>query len=501
MEVKPDSPFGGDGLGAAVEGLKAEIRDLYLADNVPWIIGYSGGKDSTAVLQLIWLAIAEILPGERHKAIHVITTDTGVENPVVAQWVLRSHKALADAAQAQHMPINVHLLRPELEESFWVNLIGRGYPAPRHKFRWCTERLKIRPSNSFISRVVAASGEAILVLGSRKAESVTRARTMLRHERSRTRARLSPNAGLPGTLIYTPVEDWSNDEVWMFLMQVQNPWGHGNRDLLTMYQGASAGGECPLVVDTSTPSCGDSRFGCWVCTLVDKDKSMSAMIQNDQDKEWLQPLLDLRNALDFRSGSGDGRSSDRHLRDFRRMNGDVQLLNDRPIPGPYLQSAREDWLQRLLEAQTWVRRNGPEDIRQDFTLVTLAELQEIRRLWVLEKHELEDSLPRIYAKATGQEYPGAPLDAAGGPVQDYMEVLAEVCGADRLHYELVRELLSVERRQRHRARRAGLFDELERAFRRSYYDSVDDAVDMARRQAEAKAGVGKASRLHARIEA
>jgi DNA sulfur modification protein DndC len=313
------------------------------------------------------------------------------------------------------------------------------------------------------------------------------------------RARLSPNASLPGSLVYTPIEAWSNDEVWMFLMQVQNPWAFSNRDLLTLYQGASADGECPLVVDTSTPSCGDSRFGCWVCTLVDKDKSMSAMIQNDQDKEWLQPLLDLRNALDFRGSDGGG--SDRHLRDFRRMNGDVQLLYGRPLPGPYLQSAREDWLRRLLEAQTWVRRNGPEGIREGFTLVTVAELQEIRRIWVLEKHELEDSLPRIYAKATGQEYPGVPLDAAGGLVQDYMEVLAELCGADRLHYELIRELLSVERRQRHRARRAGLFDGLERAFRRHFYDSVEDAVEMARRHAGAKATVGSASRLRSRAGA
>ena len=502
MDARRTSPFGGHGMGAVVESLKAEIRELYLADNVPWIIGYSGGKDSTAVLQLVWLAIAEVLPGERHKDIHVITTDTGVENPVVAQWVLRSHAALAAAAQAQHMPVKVHLLRPELRESFWVNLIGRGYPAPRHKFRWCTERLKIKPSNRFIRETVAASGTAVLLLGVRKAESATRARTMLRHERSRTRARLSPNAGLPGTLIYTPIEDWSNDEVWMFLMQVQNPWAYTNRDLLTMYQGASADGECPLVVDTSTPSCGDSRFGCWVCTLVDKDKSMTAMIQNDQDKEWLQPLLDLRNALDFRNNAGgDGGGSDRRLRDFRRMSGEVQLLGDRPIPGPYLQSAREDWLKRLLEAQTWVRRDGPENIRGDFTLITLEELQEIRRLWVLEKHELEDSLPRIYAKATDEAYPGAPLDEASALVQDYMEVLAEICGADRLHYELIRELLSIEHRQRHRGRRAGLFEELERAFRRSFYDSVEDAVAMAKRQAQAKNVAGKASCPPARARA
>ena len=101
-------------------------------------------------------------------------------------------------------------------------------------------------------------------------------------------------------------------------MQTPNPWGYENRDLLTMYQGASADGECPLVVDTTTPSCGDSRFGCWVCTLVDEDKSMQAMIRNDQDKDWMEPLLDLRNEL-------DPKREERESRDFRRMSGLVQL--------------------------------------------------------------------------------------------------------------------------------------------------------------------------------
>src|SRR6266436_5078250 len=95
----------------------------------------------------------------------------------------------------------------------------------------------------------------------------------------------------------TPIEDWSNDDVWLYLMQVRNPWGHDNKSLLGMYQGASEGGECPLVVDSSTPSCGSSRFGCWVCTVVDKDRSMEAMIKNDEEKVWMTPLLDFRNEL------------------------------------------------------------------------------------------------------------------------------------------------------------------------------------------------------------
>lgn len=477
------SVFAGGQFKQVVAGLEDEIRTLYTADDTPWIIGYSGGKDSTATLQLVWTAIAALPPADRTKEIHVISTDTLVENPIVAMWVAKSLDTMRDAAAASGVPIRTHRLAPELANSFWVNLIGRGYPAPRHKFRWCTERLKIRPSNAFITSVVKASGEAILVLGIRKAESSRRAANMKKHEARRVRDRLSPNSSLPGSLVYSPIEDWTNDDVWFFLMQSSNPWGYSNRELLGMYAGASADGECPLVVDSSTPSCGDSRFGCWVCTLVDEDKSMTAMIQNDDEKQWMLPLLELRNALDFRSGvdadGDDVDSTDRHLRDFRRMSGSVQLMSDgRPIPGPYIQSARESWLRRLLAAQVHIQKHGPRDCA-DLRLISLAELQEIRRIWVIDKHELEDSLPGIYEQATGIPYPGGPLDDDMVLGDAEMADLAESCGTDRLHYELCRELLSLTNNQKNVAKRSGLFTQLERAFERHFYTDESDAVSRA----------------------
>jgi DNA sulfur modification protein DndC len=214
-----------------------------------------------------------------------------------------------------------------------------------------------------------------------------------------------------------------------------------------------------------------------VCTLVDKDKSMTAMIQNDEDKEWMRPLLELRNDLDL----GD----DRHLRDFRRMSGRVQLFNDRPIPGPYTQPAREEWLRRVLEAQTWIRANGPESVR-GIELVTLAELHEIRRIWVVDKHEIEDSLPRIYEEVTSSAFPGFAIDDHFTVGASDISELAELCGDDRLHFELVRELLDVERRHKTMSRRAGLFDALEASLQRHYFVDEDDALDLARRRREAR---------------
>lgn len=475
---RPKSAFNEHGFKRTVELLEAEVGEMYLADGIPWVVGYSGGKDSTATLQLVWSALAKLDRAKLTKPVYVISTDTLVENPIVAAWVNKSLDIMGAAAAEAGLPLTPHRLTPDPTNTFWVNLIGKGYPAPRPRFRWCTERLKINPSNKFISSVVAASGEAIVVLGTRKAESTLRLQAMTKLEKQQLRAKLSPNTTLPNSYVYAPVAEWSNDDVWMYLMQVKNPWGYNNKDLLTLYQGASADGECPLVIDSSTPSCGDSRFGCWVCTLVEQDKSMQAMIQNDADKEWMQPLLKLRNELDVQD--------DRPLRDFRRMSGAVQLLNgrDEVVPGPYTQTAREDWLRKLLEAEAHVRAHGPEEMR-DLTLITLEELEEIRRIWVVEKHEIEDSLPRLYEETTGREYPGKRLDDGTVFSAEDMALLREVCGEDELHFQLTRQLLSVERRHRVMARRAGVFAELEAAIRRGFYDSADDAREraLARRSA------------------
>ncbi|MFA7265064.1 MAG: DNA phosphorothioation system sulfurtransferase DndC [Candidatus Nanopelagicales bacterium] len=464
-------PFGGRPMAEVIDELIDEIRELYTADDVPWIVGYSGGKDSTAILQLVWLALEGIEESKRKKPVYVISTDTLVENPIVASWVTGSLETMRSAAERQGLPIEPNRLVPAVKDTFWVNLIGKGYPAPRPKFRWCTERLKIKPSNAFIKRVVRRHGEAILVLGIRKAESSTRAAVMAKHEKRRVRDRLSPNASLPNSLVYSPIEAWSNDDVWMFLMQQPNPWGHNNKDLLTMYQGASEDGECPLVVDATTPSCGDSRFGCWTCTLVEKDKSMSAMIQNDEEKEWMLPLLELRNELDV--------ANDRHLRDFRRMAGNITIFHDQAVPGPYTQESREAWLRKLLKAQTWIRANGPGQV-QNLELITVEELHEVRRVWVFEKHEIEDSLPRIYQEETGAAFPGRPLQEHLLLGADDVQLLREVCGDDQLHFEMTRSLIAVERKYRTMARRSGLFDALEGAVRRSFYSGEEDATERAR---------------------
>ncbi|MBD2179704.1 DNA phosphorothioation system sulfurtransferase DndC [Aerosakkonema funiforme] len=464
-----------------IEMLTQEIQELYSLDEIPWVIGYSGGKDSTAVLQLIWNAIAALPLEKRTKRIDVITTDTLVENPIVSNWVRNSIERMKAAAQEAKMPIEPHLLHPELTETFWVGVIGKGYPAPRGKFRWCTERLKINPSNRFIRDVIRNSGETILVLGTRKAESTKRAYRMKKMEAKRVRDRLSPNMNLPNSLVYSPIEDWRDDEVWLYLMQWQNPWGHSNKDLFAMYRGASADNECPLVVDTSTPSCGSSRFGCWVCTMVSQDKSLTAMIQNDEEKEWLQPLLDFRVELDVEDS--------RDRRDFRRRTGNVQLyernlegeISIEPIPGPYTKEAREYLLRRLLTVQTEIRRKAPPEMR-DITLITHEELSEIRRIWLEERHEFDDSLPKIYQEVTGELFqdtrPGVERRLLGS---DEWTVLEEISDGDIMHLELMAKLLDTERQYYTKTRRTGIYDTLEKCFDTSAR-SKEEAINNAHYQ-------------------
>lgn len=470
-----------------IKFLTAEIQDLYCADDIPWVIGYSGGKDSTATLQLIWNAIAELPQEKQQKKIYVITTDTLVENPIVAAWVKKSIEKIKLAAQKENLPFEPHLLHPEISQTYWTGLIGKGYPAPRMKFRWCTGRLKIDPSNRFIRNIVRSNGEAIVVLGIRKTESSARAKRMIKLEEKRVRDRLSPNANLLNSLVYSPIEDWRTDEVWLYLMQWENPWGHSNKDLFAMYRGATADNECPLVVDTSTPSCGSSRFGCWVCTLVDSDKSLSAMIQNDEEKEWLQPLVDLRLELDV--------MRDYDKRDFRRIWGAVQLfernidgqISVEPIPGPYKKEYREYLLRKLLTAQVEVRKNAPEDMK-DITLISDEELSEIRRIWLEEKHELDDSLPKIYEEVTGQPFNDPRVGVAKKLLgSDEWEILKEICHGDAMYLELMSKLIGTE--SQYYVKRRGIFEALDSCFESSSRGEKD-AVDNAFYQRDLKIAAG-----------
>ena len=110
--------------------LHREIQEVYLSDTRPWVIGYSGGKDSTTALQLVWYALAELPEEKRIKPVFVISSDTLVETPVIVDYITTTHERINKIAVEKKMPFQAFILTPRIPDSFWVNLIGKGYPAP-----------------------------------------------------------------------------------------------------------------------------------------------------------------------------------------------------------------------------------------------------------------------------------------------------------------------------------------------------------------------------------
>ncbi len=268
------------------------IQRNYLSDGRPWVIGYSGGKDSTCVLQLTWIALSKLPKEQLSKDVYVISSDTLVEAPLIVNQIAQNHRLIIKAAEKQGLPFKAHMVVPQVTDTFWANIIGRGYPVPYSNFRWCTDRMKIQPTTRFIEDKVTQYGEVVILLGARRQESSTRAQVM--ENRKDLGNRLSRHKDLANAFVFTPVEDWSEQDVWTYLLNSKNPWGANNKELKTMYLNAQSG-ECPLVIDKSTPSCGGGRFGCWTCTVVNKDKSMEALVENGED--WMEPMMDFRISL------------------------------------------------------------------------------------------------------------------------------------------------------------------------------------------------------------
>jgi DNA sulfur modification protein DndC len=328
-----------------------------------------------------------------------------------------------------------------------------------------------------------------LVLGQRRGESQVRDKVMDTYQHS-TRERLSRNKDpkLSRVWVYLPIETWSSDDVWEYIIQTPNPWGINNQDLFDIYRGATPDSECPIVVDKSTPSCGDSRFGCYVCTMVSQDKSMAAMIQNDSDKAWMQPIMDFRDrflAVD-----------DRAYRDFRRLNGRLTVLRGQLVHGPYSQERRHRLLLELLKAQRGAMEAGQSKGYGHIELVSIEELDEIRRIWVEDKGEIEDSLPRLYAEALGKPYPGRELDPMPLDRSDLV-LLKRVVGhwsmrhqpTDRPDvrrerrlelYKLLRTLLATSFRGLQSRQRSKQLDEIARLLKAFAFVDEADALAFAK---------------------
>jgi DNA sulfur modification protein DndC len=433
-----------------VQEISADLRQAYLGDKRPWIIGFSGGKDSTMVTQLVYYMLANMDVNERCKHVYVLASDTRVETPAIAIRVRKELDLLAAAAERDRLPLTTYLVYPKLNDTFWVNLIGRGYPSPTALFRWCTDRLKIRPVSNFIRKTVERSGSVVVVLGARKEESGTRAQAM--RAREIENQQFHPHSDLPNAWVYTPIENLTSNEVWMYLLQAVSPWAGDNRSLVTLYRRAS-GGECPLVIDKSTPSCGQSRFGCWTCTVVGNDRSMESLV--DLGEDHLEPLLELRDYLK-QVRDIPGTRQDNRRNGQPAYNRDGELMKG---TGPFTHETRQDLLLRLLHAQ---RKSGHILIEGD-------ELMAIQQIWSREEENPQpsDSVLRIWKSVYKEDAMPKDADRQGNHLSKEEVLLREVCEQRGISFEMMRRLRDLEEEFGHLKRRHGLPEEMREVVRQA----------------------------------
>lgn len=412
----------------------AEMRKFYLSDKRPWIIGFSGGKDSTCVVQLVFYMLMELPPEKRNKTVHIISSNTLVESPLIDKRVENSLLKMEKTAAKLNLPIKVRRLRPTLDDTFWVNLIGRGYPSPNRWFRWCTERLKIRPATRYILEQVKQNGEVIILLGARKSESATRAHTLGKYVIPDFKLRM--HASIPGAFIYAPLENLGSEEIWSYLSKVPSPWGDDYRDLKKLYGKTDV--EPAFMIDTTAPPTGRTRFGCWVCTLVKRDRAIEGLIKSGE--EWLKPLLEFRNWLkeirdDPSTREGFRRNEKKKRAIFKRLGRKFKPQEHRgyKVLGPFTLETRHEILKRLMQTQQMVEERG-------LRLITHEEVKAIEILWAYDGDDPR-SMANILRKSDYCRLGKKPVVGRRLESEVY---LSEICERFKIPTQLIGRLLIAE---------------------------------------------------------
>lgn len=438
-----------------------EIQRVYLSDSRPWIIGYSGGKDSTLTAMVVFEAISELSKEQRSKEIHIVSSDTMVENPLILNYLQKNIDMMNEFSKESHLNIFSKLVKPKVSETFWSLLLGKGYPSPRQKFRWCTHRLKIKPIDEYINELAKKRGSVVVVLGVRSAESNSRKSSIEDHtiEGKTLKTHTTNN----NAFVYAPIEHLSNDDVWDCLLNTHTPWGFDNNLLLSLYRDASDKSECPVQQDVNAPSCGQSRFGCWACTVVAKDKSLTGFIYTGYEE--LEPLLEFRNTLaKVRENPG--------YRQNYRMNGKIYYVgseeNEKRGLGPFSLDGRKKLMRSLLEAQVKFNETLKYAEKMRFTinqdeyyeLITKEELKYIRELWI-EEGDWVDTLPTMYEETIGKPF------YSGYTNQPFISeadesVLEYICKEVNVDIGLIKSLITLENKYLGLNTRTDIYNKIDR---------------------------------------
>ena len=406
------------------EDIIQEMALVYRHDKRPWLIGYSGGKDSTLLCCLVMEMLQRLTPYQRHKTVYIVSSDTMVENPIVKNYMHRMSAMINQAGN--ELKVKADIIYPEIADTFWSKVIGLGYPTPEAPgFRWCTERLKIHPMNKYTLDTIKTNGQVVLLLGVRKAESTYRANNI--RSREIEGKILVPHTDIEGAHVYNPLTEIPNELVWKFLLKddSRTPWGSDNKYLFSLYQGENLGEEQSVIGEIDKdkiPVTGHSRFGCWICTMVKEDKSLKAFI--DRGETWLEPLRDFRNWLiELRSTPSARETKRRNGQMYKKADGEYGL-------GPFTMKSRVEILRRLLQLE----------VTYNFDLITLEELKFIDKTWDDEGDLSRRTLVDLYYEIKGKHLP---WDDYKVPVfsEEVIDEIKKQCEENNVEFELISKLI------------------------------------------------------------
>jgi DNA sulfur modification protein DndC len=241
------------------------------------VLGVSG-KDSGAASVCIvegLLRASAIKPGHGG-TLHVVTTNTTLDNMVLHDYMMQLHEDMRHYGQEKNLSIFTHELKPSLSKSPMVEYIGKGKllrtAATSNNGRDCAIDWKIIPMKRFLKSLQKQykTTKIVSISGSRESESLARSKSLDSRSESETEM-VATGLGWSQPII----KDWSLNDVWQLFKVIDDGdiESYSDRfDSMRKHYAAGNGGVCDLFAgDTknknTSKSCG-SRFGCTLCAGV-----------------------------------------------------------------------------------------------------------------------------------------------------------------------------------------------------------------------------------------
>lgn len=246
--------------------LRAASRHPY------WLVGFSGGKDSSVTVDLVARYLLGGCPGSPRRGcpeVLVVYSDTLLEPPPLREYARGVVDALNRLARREGIPLEAAAAEPAPGEDL-PGMIARGYTPPSNRFRWCTKRWKLNPAKRALLEWLGREprpGELAVITGVRAEESALRARRAKRQSRGGGSCPVGSCFRVPWGEGYAPLITWRSRDVWAYINSREPVWGAPHwRALREIYRAVGAEG-----------SGGSLRMGCWSCTLVKRDRAWPAL--------------------------------------------------------------------------------------------------------------------------------------------------------------------------------------------------------------------------------